>query len=96
MELASEVAGVAAANGMVTATEDIDEEDMGANSDEYRFDSTVAIVANSVEDLAPILKQKGWEKLEPTPGQRVWTDDYSNILGAIIRNWRKDKAEKDD
>ncbi len=96
MELASEVAGIAAANGMVTASEDIDEKDMaGANSDEYRFDFTVAILANSPEGLAPILKQKGWDTLEPTPGQRLWTDDYSNLLGSIIRNWRKDKDDEE-
>ena len=25
---------------------------------------------------------------EPTEGQRVWTDDYSNILGAVWRRLR--------
>ncbi len=96
MELASEVAGVAAANGMVTALGDLDEDDIGADSDEYLFDSTVAIVANTPGALASIMKNKGWETIEPTKGQRVWTDDYSNILGSIIRQWRKDKENGDD
>ncbi len=96
MELASEVAAVAAANGMVTASEDISEEEMGANSEEYKFDSTVAIAANAEADLTPILKQKGWELLTPSSRQRVWTDDYSNILGAIIRHWRAARDDDDD
>jgi hypothetical protein len=96
MELASEVAGVAAANGMVTATEDIEEKDMGANSDEYHFDSTVAVAANAAKHLESVLKMKGWESIEPTEGQRVWTDDYSNILGSIIRHWKKDDDDDDD
>jgi hypothetical protein len=25
---------------------------------------------------------------EPTDNQRVWTDDYSNILGAVYRRLR--------
>lgn len=96
MELASEVAGVAAANGMVSASSDIDEKSIGANADEYLFDSTVSIVANRPEDLESILKNDGWDRTEPTEGQRVWTDDYSNILGSIIRQWRAQDDEDDD
>ena len=31
-------------------------------------------------------QEKGWEPL-PTPARRVWTDDYSNIVGAMLRNF---------
>ena len=96
MELASEVAGIAAANNMLTVTEDIDEDDIGADSDEYTFDSTLAVAANSKAELEPFLKNKGWEEIEPTKGQRVWTDDYSNILGSIIRKWRDGDDEEEE
>ena len=29
-----------------------------------------------------------WTETEPTENQRVWTDDYSNILGAVYRRLR--------
>ncbi len=29
-----------------------------------------------------------WELTEPTRNQRVWTDDYSNVLGAVYRRLR--------
>jgi len=31
----------------------------------------------------------GWEAQEPDEHQWVWTDDYSNIVGAMIRQLRK-------
>jgi hypothetical protein len=27
-----------------------------------------------------------WEPLRPRPGVRVWTDDYSNLVGALRWN----------
>jgi hypothetical protein len=29
-----------------------------------------------------------WEPLRPRPGARVWTDDYSNLVGALRVPWR--------
>jgi hypothetical protein len=31
----------------------------------------------------------GWDPLEPDPKQWVWTDDYSNVVGAMIRHARE-------
>jgi hypothetical protein len=40
------------------------------------------VLARSQDRLAPLLGH-GWEPLHAEPGDRVWTDDYSNVLGAI-------------
>ncbi len=47
--------------------------------------SAVAIFARQPETLAKFTEEIGW-KLPPDSNVSVWTDDYSNILGAI---WRK-------
>jgi hypothetical protein len=84
LELGSVVAGIAAANGMVMRLNeggDITEDD-----DNYVFSASVAAVARTDADFGPIAKSEYWEPTEPDPQQWVWTDDYSNIVGAI---WRK-------
>ena len=40
------------------------------------------VVARSPERLRPLLA-RDWEPLRAEPGERVWTDDFSNVLGAI-------------
>jgi hypothetical protein len=30
------------------------------------------------------------------PRQAVWTDDYSNIVSAIVRRWREQQGESND
>jgi hypothetical protein len=83
LELASVAAGIAAANGFKTwVNHDEDNED---RDDEYVFSSSVAIAAADEADLGRLTTQSGWESEEPDPDQKTWTDDYSNILGAIIR-----------
>ena len=47
--------------------------------------SAVVIVARKPETLAPFNEETGW-KQPANNDVSVWTDDYSNILGAI---WRK-------
>jgi hypothetical protein len=83
LELASVVAGIAAANGLKTwVTYDEENED---RQDEYIFSSTVAISAADASDLGRLTRRKEWDSEEPDPDQRTWTDDYSNIPGAIVR-----------
>jgi protein-L-isoaspartate O-methyltransferase len=83
LELASVVAGIAAANGAVTRVNDGG--DATENDAEYMFIGTVAVVARSDEDFGPIANSQFWETQEPDPNQWVWTDDYSNIVGAVLR-----------
>jgi hypothetical protein len=47
--------------------------------------SAVAIFARQPQTLAPFTEELGWQQ-PPNNDVSVWTDDYSNILGAI---WRK-------
>ena len=47
--------------------------------------SAVAIFAHQPQTLAPFTEELGWQQ-PPNNDVSVWTDDYSNILGAI---WRK-------
>jgi hypothetical protein len=86
LELASVVGGIAQANGMVMRLNDDETED--ADDDEYRFESTVAAVARKDEDLGALVKSEHWEVKQPDPAQWVWTDDYSNIIGSVIRKLR--------
>jgi len=84
LELASVVAGIAAANGLVTLVSD--SPDSGELSEPYKFGSTVAVVAREREDFGPLARSSDWEVTAPDPKQWVWTDDYSNVFGSL---WRK-------
>jgi hypothetical protein len=64
--------------------DDSDEED---NDDKYIFASDVAISANNDEDIGELASSKSWKLTAPDPAQRVWTDDYSNIIGAVVNKF---------
>jgi len=87
LELASVVAGVAGANGLHARLND------SADVDElvqpYKFASTVVAVARDEEDFGPLTQAPGWSEISPDPKQQVWTDDYSNVLGAVLRKFRE-------
>ncbi len=83
LELGSVVAGIAAANGLVTRVNDRADPDGGIHP--YKFAGTVAAVARNEEDFGPLALAPDWELKEPDPDQWVWTDDYSNIIGAAMR-----------
>jgi hypothetical protein len=85
MALAPVVANIAAANGAVTLLSDSDK---GEDDDNYKFSSTVAAVARAQEDFGSLAGSEDWEADPPDPTQRTWTDDYSNILGAMLRHLR--------
>jgi len=56
---------------------------------EYKLinSSRVVVLARNSEDLGPLLSDERWLPLA-SDGNRLWTDDYSNLLGAIIQNLR--------
>ena len=87
LELASVVAGIAAANGALTRVDDSAELDETLNP--YNFAGTVAAVVRSEEDFGPLARARDWELKVPDPRQWVWTDDYSDIAGAVIRKLRE-------
>jgi hypothetical protein len=83
LELASVAVGVASSHGLVTrVAESSDEPTM-------RLGSTVAAIARAAEDFGTLAQTQDWELREADPSQRVWTDDYSNIVGALLRKWQE-------
>jgi spermidine synthase len=87
LELASVVAGIAKANDMVSRVNE--GADVTENDAEYVFLGTVVAATAKDENFGPIAKSEAWEVQKPDPKQWVWTDDYSNIIGSIIRKLRE-------
>lgn len=88
LELASVVAGVGAANGMVARTHNTVDDDDEVNDDDYKFSGTVTALVKKPDDFGAMNEAKHWKDEPVDPTQWVWTDDYSNVLGAMIRHSR--------
>jgi hypothetical protein len=88
LELGSVITGIASANGMQTWLTDDKNDDTDDRDDQYVFSSTVTISAVAPENIGSLLEDKDWQLTKPDTTQRVWTDDYSNIAGAIWRKYR--------
>jgi hypothetical protein len=86
LELASVVTGIAAANGAAARVND--GSDVEEKPAEYLYVGTVVAVARNDEDFGALAGSQYWPLQQPDPRQWVWTDDYSNILGAVIRQLR--------
>jgi hypothetical protein len=84
LELESVVVGIADANELKSWVYD---EDSGRD-DEYIFATDVVVCAREEADVGKLASSDKWTETEPTENQRVWTDDYSNILGAVYRRLR--------
>jgi hypothetical protein len=84
LELESVVVGIADANELKSWVYD---EDSGRD-DEYIFATDVVVCAREEADVGKLAASDKWTETEPTENQRVWTDDYSNILGAVYRRLR--------
>ena len=82
MELASVVSAVGAAEGLVAYAKQDDQ----ANEflKDYRANAQVIVLANSIADFGNLPSRPGWMPLA-VPTIDVWTDDYSNVLRAILR-----------
>ncbi len=77
--------GIAAANGLKAWVYDDSHED--DSDDDYVYSSDVAIAANNAADIGDLAASGSWKPTAPDPAQRVWTDDYSNIIGAVARKF---------
>jgi hypothetical protein len=84
LELESVVVGIADANDLKSW---VYNEDSGRD-DEYIFSTDVVISAREDADVGKLATSDKWTETDPTEGERVWTDDYSNILGAVYRRLR--------
>jgi hypothetical protein len=83
LDLKSVLSSVAASENMAilhrrsTVTE--------ADREEYRFSSSVAILAEDLNDFGPMANDEAWRSDTPVPKVSPWTDDYSNVFSALIR-----------
>ncbi len=84
LELSSVVVGIADANDLKSW---VYSEDSGRDS-EYIFSTSVVVSAREETDVGKLASSKQWEEEEADEKQRVWTDDYSNVLGAVYRRLR--------
>ena len=37
------------------------------------------------DDVGSLAATKDWKLTAPNPAQRTWTDDYADIVGAMVR-----------
>ena len=84
LELSSVVVGIADANDMKSW---VYSEDSGRDN-EYIFSTTVVVSAREEADVGKLASSDVWAETEADEKQRVWTDDYSNVLGAVYRRLR--------
>ncbi|OQW60481.1 MAG: hypothetical protein A4S14_03435 [Proteobacteria bacterium SG_bin9] len=85
LELATVIVGIADANDMKSW---VYNEDSNRNH-EYIFPTNVVVSARNDADVGSLASNENWVLTEPEDGERVWTDDYSNILGAVWRRLRR-------
>src|SRR5438874_12789413 len=84
LDLETVVVGIADANDLKSW---VYNEDSGRDGD-YIFSTDVVISAREDADVGRLASSKVWEQTEADDRVRVWTDDYSNILGALYRRLR--------
>ena len=83
MELQSVTAALAKDAGLAIKGRILD---VATGRFEDRFPSSVVVLAKKPETLAAFTRKNGWDQPRNS-NVNVWTDDYSNIVGAIWRNY---------
>ena len=82
LELAKVVAAVGATEGLTTLVKtDRNHTDFTVD---LRAAAMVAVLARNEADFGSLRSAEGWEKTEAGT-VAPWTDDYSDIIGAILR-----------
>jgi hypothetical protein len=84
LELSSVVVGIAEANELKSW---VYSEDSGRDS-EYIFSTSVVVSARREADVGKLASSDEWAETEADEKQRIWTDDYCNVLGAVYRRLR--------
>ena len=84
LELSSVVVGIAHANDLMSW---VYSEDSNRDN-EYIFSTSVVVCAREEADVGKLASSDVWALTEADEKQRVWTDDYSNVLGAVWRRLR--------
>jgi spermidine synthase len=85
MDLRPVVAASAAANGLVGAVREAVV--AGAVRETLTGTARVTMLARQAEHLGAVGVDARWRPLATAAGFRAWTDDYSNIVGPILRRF---------
>lgn len=87
LDLESVLAALAADLGFVCASR----RDVQLTMEEFlagKTPSTYVVIARQRRDLGRLLELPTWQERKPAKGTPLWTDDYSNILGAL--KWQRE------
>ncbi|WP_181704914.1 fused MFS/spermidine synthase [Chthonobacter rhizosphaerae] len=84
MELTSVVAAAAAAEGWVAVSGAVNEPKSG---EPFRLPTQVVVIARDAADLAGLAATPDFHPVRAGPAVSPWTDDFSNVLGAVWRNY---------
>ena len=90
LDLTPVLANLAASAGLKARVRDdsnLSKSDLAAG----RAPSRYVVLARRSADFRPLTKLPDWKPLEPRPGARVWSDDYSNVLGVL--KWGTDSSQ---
>ncbi|MGA2619451.1 MAG: fused MFS/spermidine synthase [Thermoguttaceae bacterium] len=67
----------------LVARTDKDEDEMAVG----KCSSTWVVLARRTEDLGDLKDDDNWEPAKTNARQRVWTDDFSNVVGVMEWDW---------
>jgi spermidine synthase len=90
MDLSGVIEGAARARGLEAWHSLRDKAAWAPNMDRGELMSLVAVVGKTPGTLASFDTDPKWQRAAPDAAADPWTDDYSNVLGAIWRFWRMD------
>jgi hypothetical protein len=82
LDLLPVVAAEAAAEGLVVVAK-VDDRANDTTVD-YRSNALVAVLARAADDFGDLPNRSGWVAIR-TARAAPWTDDYSDVLGALLR-----------
>ena len=77
------VAAVGAAEGLVTYLKQDNRPPV--SPPDYKMNAIVAALARNPAHLGDLTRRQGWTEIKPDPLVPAWTDDYSDLVSAIIR-----------
>jgi hypothetical protein len=83
LDLQPVVAAVGAEEGLVAYVKQDDRPEVVPPS--YKMNAIVAVLARKEAALGDLPSRRGWSELPADPTVPAWTDDYSDIFGALIR-----------
>jgi spermidine synthase len=81
LDVASVVANVARSQGLVSFLREDDR--AGDFMKTFQANARLVAMARSADDLGSVARK--WSPLPPDPKSALWTDDYSNVLGVMLR-----------